>query len=216
MQSGWPMALSFRTLCSCATLVLAAGYAGCAQPSAAPVAAAISAPASTELVEGALEAVLVFAGPPAVAKAAPSAPTLARDSAKPAKPAAARAPTAPAPIAPVPAPAAPPVLIPAQTRPFAERGGVGIVATKRIDGAMEVRKVVADSPAARAGVRAGDLIVRVGGSAVAALETGDVTRRLRGPPDSTVTVDLQRPGGSPYSVTLKRMDWEKLYPGLAY
>jgi carboxyl-terminal processing protease len=55
---------------------------------------------------------------------------------------------------------------------------------------MRVVSAGADTPAARAGIRAGDVIAAIDGTALAGLSNGEVARRMRGAPGSVVTVSL--------------------------
>ena len=85
----------------------------------------------------------------------------------------------------------------------AERDGfVGVGVTLDI-AANDVRiaSVLPDTPAAVAGVHIADRIVAVDGTAVDALSAAAVGDRLRGPKDSTLTLELAR-AGSPGNLTL--------------
>jgi carboxyl-terminal processing protease len=69
--------------------------------------------------------------------------------------------------------------------------GIGV----EVDGVAEglrVVRAIADSPAARAGLRAGDLIVRIDGLEVGAAGIDSATARLRGPPGSGVQLAVRR------------------------
>ena len=57
---------------------------------------------------------------------------------------------------------------------------------------MRVVSAGADSPAARAGIRAGDVIASIDGVSLAGLSNSEVARRMRGAPGSVVTVGLLR------------------------
>lgn len=64
---------------------------------------------------------------------------------------------------------------------------------------------VDDSPAARAGILAGDIILSVDGMAVGAADLGDTAGRMRGPAGTPVELELQRAGVSdPFTVKLHR------------
>ncbi len=68
---------------------------------------------------------------------------------------------------------------------------------------IEVIDVYADTPAARAGVKKGDKIIRVNGEDVAALTTDEVANRVRGPEGTPVTVTFLR-GTQEVELTLTR------------
>ena len=79
---------------------------------------------------------------------------------------------------------------------------------------LELRKAGADvvvvdvldgTPAPRAGIRAGDLVVSIDGAALVTLPLHEVVNRLRGAVGSAVALRLSRPGAAkPIEVTLKR------------
>ena len=69
--------------------------------------------------------------------------------------------------------------------------GIGI----EVEGNRDQLRVVAatdDSPAERAGIRPGDVIVAVDGMPVAGMSYDDVTRRMRGAPGTVVAIGLAR------------------------
>ncbi|MDP9386020.1 MAG: PDZ domain-containing protein, partial [Actinomycetota bacterium] len=59
--------------------------------------------------------------------------------------------------------------------------GVSVQASERLRRGLRVLKVYDDSPAKRAGLRAGDLITKVDGRATAGESTEEVTARIKGP-----------------------------------
>ena len=61
-------------------------------------------------------------------------------------------------------------------------------------GVVTVVSPIAGSPAYRAGVRAGDRIVRIDGKPATGITTGEAMRRLRGPRGTRVSVTVERPG----------------------
>lgn len=70
-------------------------------------------------------------------------------------------------------------------------GGIGV----NIDtegGAVRVASVMADSPAARAGVKVDDRITQIEGEPVTGVDVRDIVRRLRGPVGKSVAIDLKR------------------------
>jgi carboxyl-terminal processing protease len=100
-----------------------------------------------------------------------------------------------------------------------EFGGVGLYINKQLvrkgpDGRdtpsyVEVVAPIEDTPAYRADIQAGDLIVKVEGESTDALDLNAVVEKLRGPVGSTVTVTIQRGasasgGGMRFDVPLSR------------
>lgn len=71
--------------------------------------------------------------------------------------------------------------------------GVGIQVEQR-DGQVVVVAPLDGSPAQRAGIRAGDILLEVDGQSVQGLSLDDVVQRVRGPAGSTVTLVFRRPG----------------------
>ncbi|MFZ5540369.1 MAG: tetratricopeptide repeat protein [Pseudomonadota bacterium] len=66
-------------------------------------------------------------------------------------------------------------------------------------------EVLTDSPAARAGLRAGDRVIAVDGKEVTGLSVAEVVQRLRGAPGTSVTVTVRREGSDePLAVTIER------------
>ncbi|MEU8433949.1 S41 family peptidase [Streptomyces sp. NPDC029216] len=72
--------------------------------------------------------------------------------------------------------------------------GVGLWAGRRGDGRIEVDRVQPDSPAERAGLRAGDRLLSVDGRSVTGLAVADVVARLRGEAGTPVVLRLSRDG----------------------
>lgn len=75
-----------------------------------------------------------------------------------------------------------------------EYGGIGAVITQ-MDGAVHVSEPYEDSPAARAGLKPGDKIVIIDGDSVIGCTTSQVSERLRGTPNTKITVTIERPYG---------------------
>ena len=80
--------------------------------------------------------------------------------------------------------------------------GVGIDVTGSPAG-LVVQNVIPGLPAARAGIRAGDVIISVDGRALAGLGSSSSTNLIRGRAGTSVTLGLKR-GRSRLTVTLKR------------
>ncbi|MGW7194147.1 S41 family peptidase [Streptomyces sp. NPDC054838] len=72
--------------------------------------------------------------------------------------------------------------------------GVGVWARRGRDGRIEVDRVQPDSPAARAGLRAGDRLLDVDGQDVTGRPVTDVVAMLRGEAGTPVVLDLSRDG----------------------
>jgi carboxyl-terminal processing protease len=83
-----------------------------------------------------------------------------------------------------------------------EFSGVGLQVSGRPDG-LRVEAVYDGSPAARAGMRPGDLIVAVAGRSLAGVAQNDAVDRIKGPPGSDVRLTWRR-GGRRVTRTLER------------
>ena len=85
-----------------------------------------------------------------------------------------------------------------------EFGGLGIeVGTE--DGFIKVISPIEDTPAARAGVRAGDLIVRIDEKSTKGLALNDAVKLMRGKPKTPITLTLSRKGEArPIVITIVR------------
>jgi len=83
------------------------------------------------------------------------------------------------------------------------RGVVGVVLETRSKNQLFVESVKVNSPAMRAGVKAGDQIVEIGGVAVTAISPENMGTAIRGRPGTTVRLKLQRAKRS-FSVDVKR------------
>lgn len=92
-----------------------------------------------------------------------------------------------------------------QTMTTGEYGGIGAYLMDR-DGSTYISAPMKGSPAARAGIRAGDRILRVDSTDVSHKLSSDVTKVLRGKPNTEVSITLQRPYAtdSIVNVTLTR------------
>ena len=88
-----------------------------------------------------------------------------------------------------------------QTR--GEFGGLGIQVTMK-DGYVEVIAPIDDTPAARAGLKAGDLIAEIDGETVQGLTLNEAVDRLKGKVGTEVTVTILRGEEEPFEVTLVR------------
>ncbi|MEP6763279.1 MAG: S41 family peptidase [Gemmatimonadaceae bacterium] len=75
----------------------------------------------------------------------------------------------------------------------ASYGGVGLQVNRR-DGSLTVIEPIAGSPAAKAGVQAGDRLVAIDGTTTFNMVQEDAARALRGSPGSKVALTLERAG----------------------
>ena len=84
-----------------------------------------------------------------------------------------------------------------------EFAGIGAELT-RDDSHPLVISPIDDTPAARAGIRAGDVILRINGELTDGMSLKDVVTALRGPTDSKVRLTIGRKDAAPFDVTLTR------------
>lgn len=84
-----------------------------------------------------------------------------------------------------------------------EFGGLGIEVGME-DGFIRVVSPIDDTPASRAGIEAGDLIVRIDGHPTKGMSMQDAIDMMRGKAGSQVVLTLVREGGQPFDVTLTR------------
>src|SRR3954467_3040800 len=88
-----------------------------------------------------------------------------------------------------------------QTR--GEYGGLGIEVTTE-DGVVKVISPMDDTPAAKAGIKAGDYITAVNGQSVLGMTVNDAVKQMRGKPGELVTVTIAREKTDPFEVKLIR------------
>ncbi len=83
-------------------------------------------------------------------------------------------------------------------------GGLGIEITVR-DGRLTVVSPIEDTPAARAGIRAGDVIVKIEDEPTQDMDLMEAVRRMRGPKGTRITIYILRKGwDKPKAFTLTR------------
>ncbi len=83
-------------------------------------------------------------------------------------------------------------------------GGLGIEVTME-NGFVKVVSPIEDTPAARGGVKPGDLIIRLDDKAVKGLTLTEAVRLMRGKPGSDITLTIVREGATkPLKITLTR------------
>jgi carboxyl-terminal processing protease len=85
-----------------------------------------------------------------------------------------------------------------------EFGGLGIEVGME-DGFVKVISPIDDTPAQRAGLQAGDLIIRLNETPVKGMTLNDAVKLMRGKPDTSIDLLVVREGkDKPFKVTLKR------------
>lgn len=85
-----------------------------------------------------------------------------------------------------------------------EFGGLGIEVGME-DGFVKVISPVEDTPAYRAGIKSGDLIIKLDETPVKGLSLNDAVKRMRGKPDTNITLTILRKGETnPLIITLTR------------
>jgi len=83
-------------------------------------------------------------------------------------------------------------------------GGLGIEVGME-DGFVKVISPIEDTPAFRAGIKPGDLIIKIDDTAVKGMTLNDAVKRMRGKPNTQITLTIARKGESaPIVVTLTR------------
>lgn len=85
-----------------------------------------------------------------------------------------------------------------------EFGGLGIQVTME-DGLVKVISPIEDTPAYHAGIKTGDLIIKIDDTAVKGMTLNDAIKRMRGKPDTSITLTVIREGeAEPLIFTLVR------------
>ncbi|MCX7628356.1 MAG: S41 family peptidase [Methylophilaceae bacterium] len=104
-----------------------------------------------------------------------------------------------------------------------EFGGLGIEVGME-DGFVKVIAPIEDTPAHRAGLKSGDLIIKLDDTSVKGMTLNDAVKRMRGKPDTQITLTVLRKGESkPMVLTLTRaiikvqsVKYKLAEPGFAY
>lgn len=104
-----------------------------------------------------------------------------------------------------------------------EFGGLGLEVGME-DGFVKVIAPIDDTPASRAGIQAGDLIIRLDDTPVKGLSLQEAVNRMRGPEGSEITLTIVREGeDAPFEVEITRdiirvrsVRSEMLEPGFGY
>ena len=84
-----------------------------------------------------------------------------------------------------------------------EFGGLGIEVGAE-DGQIKVVSPIDDTPASKAGIQAGDLIVKINGQPTRGQTMTEAVDKMRGKIGQKITLTLVRDGGNPFDVTLAR------------
>ncbi|MGH6673459.1 MAG: S41 family peptidase [Xanthobacteraceae bacterium] len=87
-----------------------------------------------------------------------------------------------------------------QVETTGEFGGLGMEVTTE-NSVVKVVSPIDDTPASRAGIMAGDLIMEINGKPIKGVALDSVVAELRGPPGSKVTLGIQR-GSAPKLITV--------------
>ena len=82
-------------------------------------------------------------------------------------------------------------------------GGLGIEITME-DGVVKVVSPIDDTPAAKAGMKSGDLIIGVDGESIRGLTINESVSKLRGPIGTKVIITVIRDKKDPYEIEIKR------------
>ena len=84
-----------------------------------------------------------------------------------------------------------------------EFGGLGVEVGQE-DGFLKVVSPIDDTPAAEAGIQAGDFIIKIDGQPTKGLSMMEAVEKMRGKPGTVIILTLIREGGQPFDVELKR------------
>ena len=82
-------------------------------------------------------------------------------------------------------------------------GGLGIEVTME-NGVVKVVSPIDDTPAAKAGVQAGDLIIAIDGKPIVNMSLTEAVDKMRGPVGSDITITVRRGETEPFDLTLAR------------
>ena len=84
-------------------------------------------------------------------------------------------------------------------------GGIGIEITMD-NGLVKIVSPIDDTPADKAGIKAGDYITHIDGETVIGLGLNDAVSKLRGKVGTTVKLSIRRVNSKPIEVTIKRQE----------
>jgi len=85
-----------------------------------------------------------------------------------------------------------------------EFGGLGFIVQMR-EGRLSIVRVIRNTPASRAGIQRNDIIEKIGDESTINMDVNEAVSRLRGPPNTKVTVGISRPSQKKFqTLTLTR------------
>src|ERR1700751_4151440 len=90
-----------------------------------------------------------------------------------------------------------------QVQTKGEFGGLGIEGTME-NGVIKVVSPIDGTPAAKAGIQPGDLIIQLDGKPVMGMTLAQAVDKMRGPVDSKIVLTVRRAKQDPFDVTLHR------------
>ncbi|GBD08581.1 Carboxy-terminal processing protease CtpA [Candidatus Thermoflexus japonica] len=83
--------------------------------------------------------------------------------------------------------------------------GIGALVRMNRDNKLEIVRTFEGSPAQKAGLRAGDLVIKVNGQSIVGYSIYEAVALIRGPAGTSVTLTIERPGQrDPFEVTVTR------------
>ncbi len=83
--------------------------------------------------------------------------------------------------------------------------GIGALVRMNRDNKLEIVRTFEGSPAQKAGLQAGDLVVKVNGQSIVGYSIYEAIALIRGPAGTSVTLTIERPGQrDPFEVTVTR------------
>ncbi len=90
-----------------------------------------------------------------------------------------------------------------QSQTRGEYGGLGIEVTSE-EGVVRVVSPIDGTPAARAGILAGDYLTAINGESIVGLTLNEAVGRMRGEAGTEITITIAREATDPFDVTLQR------------